>query len=425
MSARSATLPGTAPRGTPRGFRLRRYLTGLGLDLVGDQIWFVALAWAATHAGDAGMAGLVVAAGTIPRVLFLIPAGVLADRLGALRQAQLAQLVRLGIMGLVVVVTIASSASIEVLLPAAVIFGVADSFRMPAAGAMLPSLVSRDGLARAQGISSTISRIASVAAGPLAGAALSVGGLRAVAAINVVLFATSYAAYRSLSGGARSLVPVVEDGGGGLVDGLRYLRGQRTVCYLLLVATMLNLGLAGPINLGIVLRAESEGWGPGTLGLIVGAFGLGATLGALSLTFLRPREQAVLAGYAWSAAAGVALFGLGRAPSFAATIAVAGVVGFALGPAGALLLGSVQASTDARYIGRVMGLVSFSSFGVAPLGLAGFGFLAARVGTRQAFDAASALVCFVAVVGVITPALRRTNPPSASSPQEGDDRARR
>ena len=62
-----------------------RWLGAYTASMVGDSIYFMALAWAAARTGSASGTGLVLAAGSIPRALLMLGGGVLADRLGPRR----------------------------------------------------------------------------------------------------------------------------------------------------------------------------------------------------------------------------------------------------------------------------------------------------------------------------------------------------
>ncbi|NEB56302.1 MFS transporter, partial [Streptomyces griseus] len=62
-----------------------RWLGAYSASMIGDSIYFMALAWAAARTGSATGTGLVLAAGSVPRALLMLGGGVLADRLGPRR----------------------------------------------------------------------------------------------------------------------------------------------------------------------------------------------------------------------------------------------------------------------------------------------------------------------------------------------------
>src|SRR2546430_13623235 len=117
-----------AERARRAGFSF--FLAGLAADMIGDQVWFIALAWAASATGDASVVASIIAIGTVPRMLLLIPAGTLVDRLGALRMAQTAQAARIATMLLALAVVLLAPRSVPLLMAVAFIFGIADAIRM-------------------------------------------------------------------------------------------------------------------------------------------------------------------------------------------------------------------------------------------------------------------------------------------------------
>ncbi len=395
-------------RGAPGPLRtapFRWYLFGLTADLIGDQIWFIALAWAATEIADAATAGVVLAVATVPRLFLLLPAGVLVDRFGVLTMAQAAQAVRVATMAAVVMVSLAGPANVMALIVLALLFGIADAGRLPAAGALPGVLLAGEDLLRGQGLVSLAGRIATVVSGPAVAAGLAIGGLRAAATLNLALFAVAFFTFRGLRGHLRvgSEAPT---GTAGLRAGLSYIAGHRQLLLIIVVIATLNVALAGPVNIGIVLRIRQESWDPAALGLILGAFGLAAAVGVGVMASSRPVRAPIVWALGLSALNASAIGGLGLTPDITATVLVAAVAGLTVGPAGALLIGTVQATTDRAYLGRVMSVIGLATYGVAPIALGGFGLLTAAVGLQVAFVVAGSAAAIVAVAAMAAPSLR-------------------
>jgi MFS family permease len=399
--------------------RFLRYLSGYTVDMIGDQVWFIALSWAAARAGDAKTAAMVVAAGTVPRMLLLLPAGVIVDRVGALRVAQVAQVLRIVTMLGAVFVGITRERDVALLAVLALLFGIGDSARLPAANAMPPFLLPADELPAGQGLVGTAGRLTSVLAGPAAGAALAIGGFAAAAGLNLALCVAGFLAFLTLG---RLSARGDRDGRPDKVTlraGLRYVVAHRGVGLMLLVLTAQNLVLAGPLNLGVVLRSQEEGWGPQSLGMLFGVFGGTAAVGALSLVTFRPRRHPALFGLGWSVVSALALAALGYAPNLVSAVFAIGVMGLALGPGSALLFGLIQANTSQQFLGRVMSMTTFAAFGLTPLALIGFGILAQGVGTSASFGIAVACAICCCLAGAAAPSLRGLSLPVRNSGPQG------
>jgi len=372
------------------------YLGGLSADLLGDSLWFVGLAWAVASTTSPASASLILAAATIPRVLLMLPAGSLVDRVGAMKVAQGAQLLRTATMA-VLVLALVGGIPLPALVVASMVFGAADALRMPASGSLLPSLLQAKDLPAGQGVVSTIYRVATVLAAPAAGALLAWRGLQAVVIVNVLLFGSALAAYALLARRGVGAVASDDEPAAGVRAGLAYVRTRPAILTMLVVISLINLAVAGPLELGLALRSRQQDWGAGGLGVLFGAFSLGATVGALSLSRWRPKNPA-RAGYLCSAVAGVALVPLAIAPGLAMAATAVALCGLGFGPAGGLLLGGIQAATQPAHMGRVMSLITLSSIGTAPIGLLLFGALIGLVSVAAAMAVSGAVIVGAALI---------------------------
>lgn len=396
----------TPSRAAARSSSFYRFLTGLTADLIGDQIWFIVLAWLASSAADPATAATVVAVGTIPRMILLLPAGIFVDRWGALRMAQAAQVARVITMTATVPIALAEPPSIALLMVVAFIFGVADAVRLPAAGALPRWLLPTADLAKGQGLVTTAGRVSSVVSGPLTGLALAAGGPVLAVLINVVLFVAAFAMFSTLRSTRVDIPSKHQAEATGLIAGFRYVGRHRPVLSMLLVITGLNVVLIGPLNLGLVLRTQQEQWNATSLGWLLGVFGAAATVGALSLLRYKSRRRPAVVALAVTAVAGAAVSALGYTPDIWTTGVAAAVLGLSLGPAGGILVGLVQAAVNQSYLGRVMALIGFSTFGLAPIALSGFGYLVRGTSLPMAFFMAGGIVMLLAVSAAASPAVR-------------------
>lgn len=99
------------------------------LSDAGDAIWSIALAWTAVQITSPAIAGLIVAAETLPRAVILLFGGVLADRANARHVMMLFNMLRIGVLIAVAVWVRFSPPSVILLLFAAIAFGACESAR--------------------------------------------------------------------------------------------------------------------------------------------------------------------------------------------------------------------------------------------------------------------------------------------------------
>ncbi|KND38738.1 MFS transporter, partial [Streptomyces acidiscabies] len=163
-------------RGAHRDPNVLRWLAGFTLSGVGDNVYYIALSWAAVQSGTPVQAGLVTVAGALPRAVLMLGGGVLADRYGARRVVLGSTGVRCALVLSAAVLLFFARPGLWVLGAVAVLFGVVDAAFLPAAGA-LPALIAPPGeFGRVQGLRGLSTRLANVLGGPLGGVGVAVGG---------------------------------------------------------------------------------------------------------------------------------------------------------------------------------------------------------------------------------------------------------
>jgi len=382
------------------------WLAVKGLSNAGDALWTVALAWTAVHVASPALAGLVVAAGTLPRAVVLLLGGVVADRHEARRVMLIVNVVRIGVLVATCVWIVTAGTTVPLLLAAAVAFGVCDALYQPSAATIARQLVLPEDLPAFAGVSQTVIRIGSMTGAALGGVVVAVWGLGGSAAFNAVTFAV-VVAYLALALRPRYPLPrsTPEPALRGVARGFGHLRDEATTRTLVLALSGLNLAVSPALALGVALRVQQEGWGAHTLGLLEALVGLGAAVGALALLRWRPRREALI-GFWFLVVQGLAIVGLGLGPL--ATVAVAcAVIGVTAGAASSLLGAVFMATVDGEYLGRMTSILQLGDDVLMPVAMVAFGALAGVAGVATAC-AVFGLAMAVAMAGPLTrPAVRR------------------
>jgi len=419
----TATAPG--PTRAYRDLNVLRWTGGLFLSLLGDQVFFIALAWTATQVATASVAGLVVAAGAVPRAALMLLGGALADRGGPRRTALVSDAARTLVMLAVAGLLLLEQPSVAVLVALAVVFGVIDAVFVPAVGAMPAVLVEPAEMARVTAMRQVVHRATAVAGAPLAGYLVAAQGLPVVYAVCAGLFAASVLAL----GAARTRTPAPaergpDDGAGdrdagadahhppaqGLLqdvtEGLRYVRGHAVLLPLLVLTAVTELGFAGAVNVGLPLLADAAGWGAQGVGGVLGAWGAAAALASVALTALGSPTRAGLVGLACLPVMGVALAGIALAPGLATAAAAAAVLGLGSGVVAPVLGALTLAAAAPAQVGRVMAVSSLAGLGGAPLAYAATGVLVDLLGARAPFLLGGALVTLTGLAALPVRPLR-------------------
>ncbi|WP_030702530.1 MULTISPECIES: MFS transporter [unclassified Streptomyces] len=396
-----------------------RWLGAYTASMIGDSVYFMALAWAAARTGSASGAGLVLAAGSLPRALLMLGGGVLADRFGPRRIVIGSDAARaLLVLGLAAVLFL-TGPTVAVLVVVAVLFGAVDALFLPAVGALPPRLTAPGQLARVQGLRALAARGSTIIGAPMGGVAVATGGPSLALAAAGVLFALSLPLLLGLR--LRPLpAPAASDEEAAtkaphawhdLVDGLRYIRRHPLLGPLMLVIALSELGFVGPLNLGLILLSEQRGWGASGMGWIVAGFAGGAAGSALLLAVRGrvPRAGLVMGALALVGGAGIAA--LAQVPSVAAAAAIAAGVGLTAGLAGALCGALVQTAADPAYLGRVTSVSTLFTYAVIPLSYPVTGAAVALWGTGPVYTVSAAVCAAGGVLGLALTVLRRAELP--------------
>lgn len=423
------------PLGSNRAVLRRRdfvtFSAAYAASFLGDQMWFVTLGWAAAQLNSARETSLVMAIGSIPRAPLLLIGGAVADRFGPLRTSITSQSARLVLLvGGAIALLVTRSSSVSVLICIAFAFGVLDAIHTPALGAVAPGLLPAQDLTGGQGVLQGIQRLAMVLGAPVGGLAVAFGSVPLALCLVATLFALSWSTLRRLrpvdglknpQSAPRSSSFTKE-----ILDGLRVTASEPVVLGILVVMTALNFGLAGQLNVGVVLLANENHWAATGFAVMLSSFAVGAALGAFAVTASRRTHRPVAVALVWVATGATSLASLALTSSLWVGCILVASAGLAFGPASALLMGSLQARTQPSHVARVTALSTFASVGLTPIAYLAFGALADRFSTAVAFGAFGSLVLVTCVVTICIPSVRAASTCAGSTGRSGTswDRSR-
>ncbi|MFB9238820.1 MFS transporter [Plantactinospora siamensis] len=368
-----------------------RYVAGQAVSVLGDQVWYVALSWTAVRVASPGVAGVVLAVSSLPRLVLLLVGGALADRYDPRRLMIGSDLGRL-LVSLVAAAVAALSPGVPLLIAVALLFGLADAVFLPAAGTVLPRLLHPEQLASGNATTTMAARLALTLGAPLGGILVAAGGLALACVVNAVTFAVSVLALLWVR--PRPAPPAAAPEAdrrltGALREGLGYLVRHRTLRILLLVSLLTNLGFVGPMNVGLALVSDLRGWGAAGIGQLLAGFGVGAIVGAAAMARLRLPERSTAA--ACAAVQGLAVFAVAVGGTRWFAVGCCVLVGMTSGPLAIVIVTVTQRMTEDRFRGRVTSVNTLANLGITPLAIAAMGALAGWVGTVPAFAASASL----------------------------------
>ncbi|MBV2356978.1 MFS transporter [Streptomyces sp. J2-1] len=392
-----------------------RWLGAYTSSVLGDNVYYIALSWAAVRAGTPAQAGIVMTVGALPRAVLMLGGGVVADRLGPRRVVIGSDAVRCAVVLAVAAVLFLTGPRLWTLALLALVFGTVDAVFLPAVGALPARITGRTQLGRVHGMRGVANRCAGVVGAPLGGFAVAAGGASAAFTVAGLLIAVSAPLLvslrmRALSGedtaAERAATPWQD-----LRAGLRHIRRHRVLGPLMLAVALGDLGFVGPLNVGLALLADRRGWGAEGMGWVLAGFGAGAGLASLLLAVRGRVPRAGLVTGATVIGGSVAIAALALVPGLAAAVAVALAVGLLAGLSGALCGALLQTQTAPAYLGRVTAVSSLVSLGLAPLSMPFTAGAADAWGLGPVFAVSAAVCALGGVVVLVAPGLRRAELP--------------
>lgn len=385
-----------------------RWLSAELASTIGDQFLIVALAVMASQQGPVA-AGFVLGVGTIPAVLTTLVSGAVVDRIGYRAAMLAADIGRLAVLLVGGTVLLGDPAGVATLATIAALTGIFGAFYDPAAVALAPSLVPAKDLQTVFAARMTATRSAMLVGAPLAGLTVAVWGGAVAVLLDCATFALSALVVLTLPRPS----PRPDQGEGAtmlasVLAGYRYIGTHRLLMPALLIFAVLEFGLTGPVNVGLPLMAQGQGWSATMVGTMLALFGAGATVGpALCLHATRLARNAALPlglGAVTFAAAGLALLPVAGSRITASLVAF----GLGLGSSwlASLVVPALQADCDAAYLGRFGGAMTFSFQSVTPLSMMATGYGVHLLGLAATFTASACLAIAACAAIYLVPIVR-------------------
>lgn len=394
-----------------------RYLfSGRLTSLMGSAIAPVALAFAVLDlTGSPTSLGVVLAARTIPTVLFLLVGGVLADRLPRQRVMVGANLVSGGAQGAVALLLLLGVAEVWHLVALEIVAGASSAFFFPASQGIVPQTVPPRVLQEANVLlrmSMSSTSIVGAAAGGVLVAAVGSGWALAFDAATYVVAALLLARIAI----PRSARIEASNALAELRDGWREFSARTWLWTIVVAFGFMNAAHAGASNvLGPTIARESLG-GAAAWGLILSAEAAGLVAGGLLMLWLRP-QRILLVG---CAAMILLLPGLLLLSVAAPVLLIAAA--YLLAGVGIEIFGvfwdmSLQQNIPQEKLSRVYSYDALGSFVLIPLGLVAAGPLAAAIGIEETLWLAGGVIA-VGTVGMLMVPDVRTLRRTAVEPDE-------
>jgi MFS family permease len=416
---------------------------GQTISALGDGAFTVALAWSILLlTGSATALAEVLIAQSVPRLIFLLVGGVVADRLprrGILFWSDGARAVAVLLIAFLYWQHLIAFWQI---LGLSILFGIADAFFRPAYQAIPPQLVPADDLASANALNS-LSQEASTLIGPALGALLvALTGPAAAFMLDSLTFVISAGCLLAMrlpkTGALAAGSGAASPAGEGLPppaiadqeeaketprqvgavlkvlaeirEGFTYLMSSSWLWVTTLLASVANVGLATlAVSLPKLVHTV-YGEGVWLLGALFSASALGSIAASLIIGQLHRLRHRGIFAYLGLILAFISLFVLGIPVPHMLVIAVSltacSLIGFGLGAFSVIYYTTLQQLVPEDKLGRVSSIDWIGSLAFEPIGLAVIGILTDRWGPSLVFLVAGVVNVTTALIGLSVRGIR-------------------
>ena len=338
----------------------------------------VALSWAVLDVtGSVSDLGLVLAAQTVPLVLFLIVGGAVADRLARRAVMLVSDGARCVTQGLLAALLLTGHAQLWQLLVLQFLTGTATAFFLPAVTGLTSQVVPAEHLQEANALRSLAGSGGSIAGPAIAGVLVAAFGPGWAIACDAASFAVSaffLGLLRLPPHAAVAESSLLRD----LIEGWDAFRSRTWLVLANVHAAIANLSLLAPFYVIGPAVAKRYLGGVGAWALIASCFGVGLVAGGLLSLTVRPRRPMAV-GLAATIANVPALVLLALHAPAVAVAACAVPAGAALTFLNTVWETTLQKHVPAELLSRVVAYDWFAALVFQPLGYVAAGLLAAHV----------------------------------------------
>lgn len=376
---------------------------GVLLTNLGNAMQGVGAAWHLTASGaPADVVALVQTALNLPILLLALPAGAWADMHDKRRIILWVHALMLALSILLTALVAAglAEAAPVIVLTALIACGIA--CYSPAMGASIRSSVPAGELAAAVALNILIFNTARAIGPALGGLVVGAGGAQAAFVGAAAFYSAAFALYLRWPGAAppagerRSLRHMVG-------EGVRTAARSDEIRTILVRAFLFTMTGAAAWALMPLVAEDMLGRGASTYGLLLGALGLGAVIGAGSATWFRQRRSAEVIVRGAGALYGVACILVALQPGLVPTLALLVVAGAGWVQALSGFSVSSQLWAPRHAVGRIVAMASALTFGGLALGSWLWGHVAEDYGVAAALLGSGAAMALLPLIGLLLP----------------------
>lgn len=404
----------------------RGYVSAGVISAIGDQLTLIALPWLALSlTSDLSIVASVLALVALPRAIFLLVGGAMADRFNPKRLLMMTRAASAIVLAALCLVLGSGGISVPALQAFALVLGTLSAVGMPAASAMVPRLLPKEQVSAGNSVVMSIGQLVALvgplAAGAVLATAASDSGPSGAAASFMWAFgidACTFLMSALLLGRLAINTAKADSGRSGLKEAWRHLGSDRLTKSVLFYLLAVNVFVAGPVSVAMPVLVKQTLEGSAIrYGTFLTLLGVGGMVGMLLSAKMPPRGNRVLGRFAlldlFVGAMLAAFSYLSSAWLMSIVLVIVGMIGGYIQASSVTL---VQGRTPPALMGRMMSFLLFAYVGLIPLSAAVAGHAAQSVGMTQVLQFAGLGAALSAVMVALWSSRAAPSPAASSLP---------
>lgn len=370
-----------------------------------SQTWYIAK----TLNLEASL-GVVFVALSVPRLIFMIIGGAVADKFPKKNIMFYSNIIRAILVATILTWFIVGDVTLYTFALFALFFGLADAFFWSADGSILPELVEKSRLTQANSLTQMTNQ-ASVILGPvLGGILIKFTNYETIFSITILLLIVAAILVQKI----QFTMPELKDTDKGMFtsikEGILYVKESPFLSTFLLCSAFLNLFLIGPMQVGFPLFVKNVLHGDSLhFSYLEASVGGGMAIGAVIVGLKNINRRRGLFCIIMMLLSGVFFLSINFSTVLWQALLAGMFYGITIAMAIVPLMAMIQSTVKEEMMGRVMSLLMLSSMGFIPLSYA-FTSIALAMGIpiiTVMKSGAIAVIVFVLFVAIRVPVVRK------------------
>ncbi|MGA5744026.1 MFS transporter [Bacillus bombysepticus] len=370
-----------------------------------SQTWYIAK----TLNLEASL-GVVFVALSVPRLIFMIVGGAVADKFPKKNIMFYSNIIRAILVATILTWFIVGDVTLYTFALFALFFGLADAFFWSADGSILPELVEKSRLTQANSLTQMTNQ-ASVILGPvLGGILIKFTNYETIFSITILLLIVAAILVQKI----QFTMPEQKDTDKGMFtsikEGILYVKESPFLSTFLICSAFLNLFLIGPMQVGFPLFVKNVLHGDSLhFSYLEASVGGGMAIGAVIVGLKNINRRRGLFCIIMMLLSGIFFLAINFSTVLWQALLAGMFYGITIAMAIVPLMAMIQSTVKEEMMGRVMSLLMLSSMGFIPLSYA-FTSLALAMGIpiiTVMKSGAIAVIVFVLFVAIRVPVVRK------------------